>query len=171
MQDSISQELLSVVDESDKVIGVEKRGIIHAKGLLHRAVHILVFNPKGEIYLQKRSMRKDSSPGKWDSSSSGHVDAGEEYLQSAVRELDEELGISVSPYDLKSITKLLPTAATGMEFTMIYETTTDQMPCPNPTEISAGRWLLRDQLQSWIEESPTDFASCFLEVWKAFQNQ
>ena len=71
------------------------RSEVHRLGLLHRAVHVLVFNSRGEIFLQKRSMTKDREPGKWDSSSSGHVDSGEDYDACAVRELREEIGLIV----------------------------------------------------------------------------
>jgi isopentenyldiphosphate isomerase len=84
-------ELFDVVDANDRVIGQEKRGVVHATGLLHRAVHILVQRGNGDIFLQKRSMEKDSHPGCWDSSSSGHLDSGEGYDKAAVRELREEL--------------------------------------------------------------------------------
>ncbi len=65
---SVSHELLDVVDENDNVVTVKTRGEIHARGLMHRAVHILVFNSQGDVFLQKRSMSKDEQPGKWDSS-------------------------------------------------------------------------------------------------------
>ncbi len=72
------------------------RSEVHARGLRHRAVHVLVFNSRGEIFLQKRSMKKDRQPGVWDSSCSGHVDAGENYEATAVRELREELGLDIT---------------------------------------------------------------------------
>ncbi|MDH3859471.1 MAG: NUDIX domain-containing protein, partial [Gammaproteobacteria bacterium] len=74
---SVSHELLDVVDENDNIIAVKTRGEIHAECLMHRAVHILVFNSAGELFLQKRSLSKDEQPGKWDSSAAGHVDSGE----------------------------------------------------------------------------------------------
>lgn len=90
---SVSQELLDVVDIDDRVIDVKTRGEIHALSLMHRAVHILVFNAAGELFIQKRSMSKDENPGQWDTSAAGHVDSGEIYRQCAIRELREELGI------------------------------------------------------------------------------
>ena len=90
---SVSHELLDVVDADDRVIAVKTRGDIHAQGLKHRAVHILVFNGQGQVFLQKRSLSKDEQPGKWDSSAAGHVDSGETYLECASREIEEELGI------------------------------------------------------------------------------
>ncbi|MEX0326173.1 MAG: NUDIX domain-containing protein, partial [Puniceicoccaceae bacterium] len=88
-------ELFDVVDEEDRVVGVARRADVHANGLLHRAVHILVCRENGDIFLQQRSMQKDSHPGKWDSSASGHLDSGEGYDAAAVRELREELGVEV----------------------------------------------------------------------------
>ena len=90
---SDQMEMYDVVDSLDRVIGTATRREIHQKGLLHRSVHILVFNSKGELYLQKRSLNKDENPGYWDTSAAGHVNAGEDYMTSAHRELEEELGI------------------------------------------------------------------------------
>ena len=62
----MNNELLSVVDENDRVIDTRPRYEIHAKGLRHRAVHILVFNQQDVLFLQKRSMKKDLNKGLWD---------------------------------------------------------------------------------------------------------
>ncbi len=89
------EELLEIVDSEGKVIGIAPRFQIHGNpSLMHRVIHILVFNKKGELLLQKRSMDKDVAPGKWDTSVGGHVDPGEELPAAAAREMKEELGIS-----------------------------------------------------------------------------
>src|SRR4026207_1674874 len=90
----MSVEYFDVVNERDEVIDRRSRPDVHRLGLRHRAVHVLVFNKRGELFLQKRSMRKDCFPGTWDSSASGHLDSGESYDACAVRELKEELGVS-----------------------------------------------------------------------------
>ena len=92
----MNDEIFALVNERDEVVGQAPRREVHARHLRHRAVHILVFNSAGEVYLQKRSMVKDLSPGLWDSSCSGHVDAGEDYDTAAGRELGEELGLTVA---------------------------------------------------------------------------
>ena len=74
----MTEEIFDIVNERDEVIGRAPRAEVHARGLLHRAAHMLVFNSRGEVFLQKRSLRKDRQPGVWDSSASGHVDAGED---------------------------------------------------------------------------------------------
>jgi 8-oxo-dGTP pyrophosphatase MutT (NUDIX family) len=92
----MNEEIFDVVNERDEVIGQQPRGVVHRLGLLHRAVHVLVFNAAGQVFLQKRSMTKDRQPGLWDSSASGHVDAREDYDACAVRELHEEIGLQLS---------------------------------------------------------------------------
>jgi isopentenyldiphosphate isomerase len=90
------EEIFDVVNERDEVIDARPRREVHRLGLKHRAIHVLVFNARGETFLQKRSMTKDREPGKWDSSSSGHVDSGEDYDACAVRELREEIGLTAA---------------------------------------------------------------------------
>ena len=73
-----ADELLYEVDEHDAIIGPRTRGELHRLKLRHRAVHILLFNRRGEVFLQKRSASKDINPGLWDTSAAGHVDFGED---------------------------------------------------------------------------------------------
>ncbi len=91
----MAEEIFDVVNDHDEVIGQKPRNEIHRLRLKHRAVHVLVFNARGELFLQKRSMKKDCFPGTWDSSASGHLDSGENYDACAVRELKEELGLAL----------------------------------------------------------------------------
>ncbi len=161
-----SEEVLPVVNSHDVVIGRELRSIIHEYNMLHRAVHTLVLRDD-QVYLQKRSMQKDTSPGKWDSSSSGHVDLGESYVKAAIRELDEELGIRNAD-KVRYHETLLASPETGWEFTAIFTLRTRQKPKPNPIEISDGQWLTIRGIQSWVDQSPGDFAPCFLRVWQRF---
>lgn len=91
-------ELFDVIDENGNKTGVVKeRGVAHEEGALHATVHtwIVRLNEKSgyDVLLQKRSACKDSNPGSYDISSAGHVEAGAEYLESAIREMKEELGI------------------------------------------------------------------------------
>lgn len=89
------EERLEIVNESGEIIGHALRGEIHGNpSLIHRVVHVLVFNEKNELLLQKRSLNKDVAPGKWDTSVGGHVGIGEDLLHSSKRETHEELGIS-----------------------------------------------------------------------------
>ena len=90
-----TEEQLEIVNEKGEVISLAPRSVIHGNpALLHRVVHVLVFDRKGDLLLQKRSMNKDVAPGKWDTSVGGHVGVGETLLVSAKRETEEELGIT-----------------------------------------------------------------------------
>src|SRR2546430_17198688 len=91
-----SEEIFDVVDERDEIVGRQTRSEVHRLGLKHRAVHVLVFNSRGQVFLQKRSLQKDRQPGLWDSSASGHLDCGEDYDACAVRETREEIGLQLS---------------------------------------------------------------------------
>lgn len=87
-------EYLEVVNEKGEIIGKELRSKIHGNpSLIHRVTHVLVFNRRGELLLQKRSGNKDVAPGKWDTSVGGHVNAGETIEEAVLREMEEELGI------------------------------------------------------------------------------
>ncbi|MBU0980751.1 MAG: NUDIX domain-containing protein [Nanoarchaeota archaeon] len=85
-------EYLDIVDEKDKVIGKDTRENVHDRLQIHRDVHVLVINSKGEVLLQKRSMKKGDYPGYFDSSVGEHVLSGESYKEAAIRGTREELG-------------------------------------------------------------------------------
>ncbi len=156
-------EMLAVVDENDKVIGSERRDVIHRDDLLHRAVHIFALNKHGEIFLQKRSRLKDKCPGLWDSSAAGHVDAGEEYDTCATRELEEELGLV--DHDVREVGKLGAHANTGWEHVRLYATLAKgkiRFPC---VEIEYGQWFGMAQIEEWVAAVPENFAPGFLACW------
>lgn len=89
------EEMLELVDHQGNVTGLASRSEVHRDpALLHKVVHVLVFNCAGELLLQKRANNKDVAPGKWDTSVGGHVNPGEDLREAALREMEEELGIT-----------------------------------------------------------------------------
>jgi len=166
----MSEEIFDVVNERDEVIDRLPRSQVHARGLLHRAVHVLVFNSRGEIFLQKRSMRKDRQPGVWDSSASGHVDSGENYDQTAVRELREEIGLDVATgaSQPRRLFKIDACPETDAEFVWIYRCASEGPFTLHPDEIDDGRWFAPEFVTKWITEKPGEFATAFVLIWKRF---
>jgi len=163
----MSEEIFDVVNERDEVIGHKPRREVHRLGLLHRAVHVLVFNSRGEIFLQTRSMTKDREPGKWDSSSSGHVDSGEEYDACAVRELGEEIGLIVQKTP-ERLFRIDACAETDQEFVWIYRCAAEGPFRLHPDEIERGEWFVPEAVTRWVAERPQDFASAFRLIWEKY---
>ena len=97
------KEEIDVVDAHDEIVGKDYRDVVHKKGLLHRVVQIMVFDPDGRLFVQQRALTKDMYPAYWEGSLSGHVKSGENYKEAAERELHEELGICVTPKHLKEV--------------------------------------------------------------------
>ena len=166
---SHSQELLDVVDEKDNVIAVETRGEIHARGLMHRAVHILLFNSKDELFLQKRSMSKDEQPGKWDSSAAGHVDSGEAYLDCARREITEELGI-VAQQSMEVLFKLPPSVLTGNEHCMVYRYIFDGPMVLQAEEIDDGQWLPAEAMDRRVADKDPSLTEAVCLIWQEYRS-
>jgi len=86
-------EIVTIVDEYNNVVGALPRKEMRANRLLHRATYVIVFNPRKELYVQKRTPTKDVFPGYYDVAAGGVVLEGETYEQGAMRELSEELAI------------------------------------------------------------------------------
>lgn len=96
-------ELVIVVDEDDNIVTHLPRKEAHEKKLLHRGISVLVFNDQGQVMLQKRSLKKDSNPGKWSNATGGHVSKDESYDLAAQREIIEELKLNDKPTFLKKM--------------------------------------------------------------------
>jgi isopentenyl-diphosphate delta-isomerase type 1 len=163
----MTEDIFDIVNERDEVIGRERRSVVHARGLLHRAVHVLVFNSRGEIFLQKRSMKKDRQPGVWDSSCSGHVDSGEDYNQTALRELGEEIGLHLTAPPQR-LFKIDACEETDAEFVWVYQCKNEGPFELHPDEIETGDWFAPERVSKWIEEKPQEFAPAFVFIWKKF---
>lgn len=162
-------EMIDVVDENDQVLRQETRDAVHRQKLLHRAVHMFVFNRRKELFLQKRSRLKDNHPGVWDSSAAGHVNAGEDYEPTAIRELDEELGINDA--GIQEVGRVAACANTGWQFVRLYLARHDgaiRFPC---SEVESGRWFTIEEIRRWAAARPQDFASGFIACWNVFDTR
>lgn len=151
------EEIFDVVDENDVVIEQRTRAQVHALALRHRSIHLIVENAAGEILLQKRSMQKDSHPGMWESSVSGHLDQGETYEQAVLRETKEEIGITIRPP--QRLFKLPAQEDTGWEFACVYKTISEGPFQAAPDEIDELKWFTRARLVQEIQANSDRFGS------------
>ena len=136
--------------------------MVHAKKLLHRAVHIFVFNSQGQLLIHRRSAAKDEYPLCYTSSASGHVSAGETYDECAPREMQEEIGLSAP---LTFLHKFPATPETAHEHTVLYQTVTDDPPTFDPEEIESGDYYTLAKIAQMIEHNPQEFSppsACYL---------
>ena len=164
----MEDELLYEVDERDEIIGPRRRGELHRLGLRHRAVHILVFGERDELFLQRRSPNKDINPGLWDTSAAGHVDFGESYDRCAARELEEELGISDGPTP-EFLFKLPASPQTGWEFVQVYCTVHAGELRLNGAEIAEGRWFRPGDVDAWLDRGGDGLTTSFRVIWGRYR--
>jgi len=132
---------------------------------MHRATHVLVFNSAGNVFLQKRSLKKDRQPGLWDSSASGHLDSGEEYDACAVREVGEELGLRLKDPPQR-LFKLAASPETDQEHVWVYRCQAEGPFDLNAEEIETGEWFGFEEVSAWMEQRPEEFAGALLVIWQ-----
>lgn len=154
-------ELLVVVDEHDNAVGAERRDVIHRLNLLHRAIHLFVFRPTGELLLQQRSALKDRYPLHWECIG-GHVPPGQSYAQTALREAWEEAGVKLDM--VSEIAKLPASLATDYEFITVFTAVTADGITSNPGEVIATQWLTPEEWRAEIEAEARRFSPTLLNT-------
>ncbi|MFH1229628.1 MAG: NUDIX domain-containing protein [Candidatus Aenigmatarchaeota archaeon] len=157
-------ELLAVVDENDNPLRGEDRKVVHSSTLWHRGIHVFVFNPQGELLVQLRSPLKDKYPDTYDCSISGQVGYGEQYEETASREIVEELGIKGA--------KLIPALHFRMRYgpsdyhvCKLFECVYDGEIKPNE-EVSEIKFLGMNDLRKLLVGRPEMFTPWFVELLK-----
>ena len=165
----MSEEMFDVVDQEDRVLYQSPRSTVHANRWLHRAVHIFVFNSRGELLIHRRSATKDEAPLKLTSSASGHLSAGEDYATAAVRELEEELGLTA----VVEYLGIFPAngAETSFEHSGLYRAVTDETPTFDPEEILSGEFCSLEEIERQIARDPDDFTHCFRSLFRWYTDR
>jgi len=156
-------EKLFLVDKNDNVIGFEEKEKCHqGKGILHRAIFVLIFNSKKEFLLTQRSKYKPLWPLIWDGACASHPRYPKEsYLDCAKRRLKEELGVSLSA--LKYLFKFYYQASyknlgSEKEICAVFVGVYDGKIKPNKKEIADWRWVDFKKLEEEIKENPEKFS-------------
>ncbi len=168
----MSDELVDIVDEKDRVIGKIDRATAHEKQIHHRLVEVWFFNSRGQILVQKRSQQKKILPGLREWTVSGHVDAGETYESALIRETREETGVETSQEDFIDLGVFIPNLERdGKRITHVrrvfgyrYEGAIESLKFDS-TEVDSFEWWDIDKLLERISEHDSGF---FEFLWHPF---
>ena len=150
------KEIFDIVDEKDNVIGRATRGEVHKnKNLIHRSIGVFIFNKQGELFMQKRSNTKDTDPGKWTISCSGHVNSGDNYETTAKRELKEELGVNLS---IVYKSKFICVAPKETEMCTLFNAFSEGPFQLLEEEISEGKFVTQNELRSLLKRDKIELS-------------
>ncbi len=159
-------ELLDVVNAQDEIIGQHTRGgfyksELHANGGLLRFAHIFLKNDAGEILLQQRSATKSNHPNLLDLSAAGHISAGDSYATSAMREMQEEIGITaeITPIFKRHV---------GTGFAQVFTGHHNGPFTPDPAEVKGTHWHTPEEINQLFTIAPHTFSSGLKESWPHF---
>jgi isopentenyldiphosphate isomerase len=170
-------EIFPVVDEDGNTIGEALRSVCHdgISKLLHPVVHLHLFDKEGRLFLQKRSIKKDVQPGKWDTSVGGHVAPGERVDEALRREAFEELGITIG--ETVFVARYIWESPVERELVNSFMTVSGILPEINPDEIEEGRYWTADEISdsmgkgiftpNFENESRILVEKCYLSSGKA----
>ena len=163
-------EQVILVDIEDNVLGTMEKMDAHVLGKLHRAFSIFIFNTSAELLLQQRALTKYHSGGKWTNTCCSHPRLGEETLDAANRRLLEEMGMKCDlqyAFNFTYKAELLD-GIEEHEYDHVYFGVSNELPVPDPKEVSAYKYLSMDVLSKDIEQNPDEYTEwlkiCFKQV-------
>ncbi|MFB7494932.1 NUDIX hydrolase [Streptomyces sp. NPDC056161] len=149
---SAADEILDIVDEHDRVIGRSPRGEAYARGLRHRCAFVLARDAAGRIFVHRRTATKLVFPSHHDMFVGGVVGAGESYDDAALREAEEELGVTGLPRPTRLFTFLYDDGAGHSWWSAVYEVRCDLPVRPQQEEIDWHDFLTEDELERRLGE-------------------
>jgi 8-oxo-dGTP pyrophosphatase MutT (NUDIX family) len=159
-----AEEILDIVDEDDHVVGQATRGEAYRRGLRHRCVFILVKDRQGHIFVHRRTPTKLVFPSMYDMFVGGVVGAGETYDDAALREAEEELGVSGLPRPAPLFRFLYDDGAGHTWWSAVYEVRCDLPVRPQVDEVAWSAFIPEDELTrrlsewSWVPDGLTAYA-------------
>ena len=165
------EEQLEVVNENGEVIDLKPRSVVHQEGLLHREIHVWFMTPNREIIFQHRAKDKETYPDKLDATVGGHVEPGDSYEGTALKESKEDTGVDLDPSKLKLVGTMRKRAvdeATGLtnnvisaEYAYLFEGNIDDLQVEEGKAIGFEVWRT-DVLPILSETERERFIALFL---------
>ncbi|WP_330303439.1 MULTISPECIES: NUDIX domain-containing protein [unclassified Streptomyces] len=149
---SAADEILDIVDENDEVIGQSPRGEAYARGLRHRAVFIQARNAEGRLFVHRRTPTKLVFPSLYDMFVGGVVGTGESYDDAALREAEEELGVSGLPRPVPLFKFLYDNGAGQTWWSAVYEVQCDLPVNPQVEEVAWHDFLSEEEVEAHLAD-------------------
>ena len=168
------EEQVVLVDEKDVVLGLMGKTEAHEKGVLHRAISIILFNDEKELLIQQRADKKYHWAGIWSNTVCTHPRDGETYKEAADRRLFEELGIHAAlseVFDFIYKAKDEESGLTEHELDHVFIGNYEGEIPFNTDEVKAVRWISAAKLFAEIEEDPAKFSFWFKIILKEFKER
>ncbi|NEA63222.1 NUDIX domain-containing protein [Streptomyces sp. SID12488] len=145
-------EILDIVDENDEVVGRSPRGEAYARGLRHRCVFIQARDARGRLFVHRRTSTKLVFPSLYDMFVGGVVGAGESYDDAALREAEEELGVTGLPRP-EPLFKFLYDGGAGRSWwSAVYEVRCELPVHPQVEEVAWHAFLPEDEVERRLGE-------------------
>jgi isopentenyl-diphosphate delta-isomerase len=170
----ITDDMLILVDEQDREIGTAGKTEVHYSGQLHRAFSVFIFTGDGRLLLQRRAGNKYHSAGKWTNTCCSHPRPGEKTEDAAHRRLYEEMGLSCNLIHMFSFTYRaeMKKQIIEHEFDHVFFGVANELPMPNPEEVSAFCYQDMDELAADMQNDPDNYTEwlkiCFERVLEAY---
>ncbi len=174
MEDLDKQEIVVLVNDKDEVLGYIEKLDAHEKGLLHRAISVIIFNDKGEMLIQQRGLNKYHWAGIWSNTCCSHPRKEESYQHAAERRLFEELGFRTP---LKEAFRFIYKAydndsgLTEHEYDTVFTGTFNDSFEFNKDEIAAIEWIQPVALEEDIKMHPEKYSFWFKIILNELKNK
>jgi len=162
-----NDEVVVLVNESDVPLGTAPKLAAHRDGRLHRAVSVMLFDDRGHLLLQQRACGKYHSPGRWSNTCCGHPRPGETTVDAARRRLRAELGIEGCHLQHVSEFRYSADLGDGLiehEIDHVFVGRWAGALNPDPAEVSATRWVRRDDLELDLARAPARYTAWLASV-------
>ncbi|QNK64493.1 isopentenyl-diphosphate Delta-isomerase [Pedobacter sp. PAMC26386] len=156
-------EYVSLVDENDNETGIMEKLAAHEQALLHRAISVFIFNDKNQLLLQKRAAGKYHSPLLWTNTCCSHPRPGEILIEAAHRRLKEEMNVACDlSFEFSFVYKAeFENGLTEHEFDHIFFGQSNQIPTPEPQEVSDWKYLDLEAIETEIALQPGQYSAWF----------